>query len=646
MQNKKIYKSPYSLLTRVKPESVRWIHGFWAQRFKLCDNVMLSSMHKALRDPKNAAVISNFAVAAGLDTGEHKGTDWSDGDVYKWLEAVAHVYGVTRNSKLDQLMDEVIGMIDKAQENDGYISTQIQLTEKERWQDLIHHELYNMGHLMTAACVHHRVTGKKSFLSIATKVGDYLIKVFSPRPKELAHFGFNPSNIMGAIDLYRTTRESKYLELAKVFVDMRGSAPDGFDKNQSRIPLRQETEAVGHAVTAMYLYCGATDVHAETGNEELYDALIRIWENMAKRKMYITGAVGSLHRGFSLAGQQSFLTSGHEVWEAFGLDYQLPNRTAYNETCANIGNAMWNFRMLNVTGEAKYADVMETVLYNSMLSGMDLGGTHFCYSNPLSRFNNMPLLSNDTKTRWYTHDCYCCPPQVARTIAQLHGWVYGLSDEGVWIHLYGGSRLETNLSDGSSLKLNQETNYPWEGEVKITIEEVSPGKKSVFLRIPGWARGAKIKINNSLVHIKAEPATYAKIRREWLSEDTIELSLPMQVKKIKTHPFVEETRNQIAFMRGPIVYCLESPDLPKSVNVSEIYMPRNNRMTVRHIEDFLGEVTVLEGKAERIINGDLEGKLYLNLEDEKRETINITLIPYYAWGNRGISEMTVWLPVS
>jgi len=356
----------YCKLKNVDVGSVLWTKGFWAEKFELCKNVIILSMRRAMDVPENGAVFKNFAIAAGLEEGEHLGTDWSDGDCYKWLEAVVHVYGVTGDEELDRIMDESIEVISKAQDPDGYICTQIQLTDKERWQERRHHELYNMGHLMTAACVHHRVTGRDNFLNIAKRLGDYLYKVFQPRPPELAHYGWNPSNIMGLVDLHRVTGDSRYLELAGIFVDMRGSAPGGDDQNQNRVPLRNETEAVGHAVTATYLYCGAADVHAETGEEALLDALGCIWNDVTGRKMYITGGVGPLHQGVSKRRDP--------VHEAFGLEYQLPNATAYNETCANIGNAMWNWRMLGITGEAKYADIMEQVVYNSMLSAVTING--------------------------------------------------------------------------------------------------------------------------------------------------------------------------------------------------------------------------------------------------------------------------------
>jgi len=628
--------SPYYRLKDVDPSSVCWTTGFWAEKFDLCRKTIIPNMRHAMDVPENGAVFKNFYVAAGLEEGTHMGRYWSDGDCYKWLEAVAHVYGVTGDEELDRVMDELIEVIGKAQAPDGYLSTQIQLTDKGRWQNLHHHELYNMGHLMTAASIHHRVTGKNNLLDIAKKVAEYLYAVFQPRPPQLAHFGFNPSNIMGMVELYRATGDARYLELAGIFVEMRGSAPGGSDLNQDHVPLRRETEAVGHAVTATYLYCGATDVYAETGERALLEALERIWVDMTTRKMYITGGIGALHHGVSRRGDP--------VHEAFGLEYQLPNATAYNETCANIGNAMWNWRMLRTAGEAKYADVMELVLYNSMLSAVSIDGKSFFYTDPLRWYGSEHrLLSQDAPSRWYTFNCYCCPPQVARCISWLHEWACSLSDEGVWVNLYGGNKLETKLADGSPITLSQETSYPWEGLIKITIQEKT--KCAVMLRIPAWAEGAQIKINGEMTDVNAKPETYAKLEREWSSNDTIELLLPMDVRLVRAHPRVEEALNQVAILRGPVVYCLESVDLPNNIDISKIHIPRNVHLTPRHNQNLLGGVTVLEGEARLVHEDEWKGELYRKISDASTEPIWITLIPYYAWANRGISKMTVWMPV-
>ena len=634
--------SPHVKLRGLPVEAVRWTEGFWAERVERCRTVTLPAMEKALHHPKNSACLDNFAVAAGLKNGQHRGTFWGDGDCYKFLEAAAYVYALTGDARLDRLMDKYIGLIAKAQQPDGYICTQIQLTDKKPWQARHHHELYNMGHLLTAACIHHRVTGKASFLNVAKKLADYLYGVFEPRPKHLALYGWNPSNIMGLVELYRTTGEKRYLELAGIFVTLRGSVPNlpgerhPGDQNQNRVPLRKETKAVGHCVTAAYLYCGAADVVAETGEKALREALERIWANMTERRMYITGAIGAIHHGVSERGDR--------VHEAFGRDYQLPNRTAYNETCSNIGNAMWNWRMLALSGDARYADLMERVLYNSMLSATDLEQRRYFYTNPLARAGrDVPLLSNDTPVRWETHKCYCCPPSVARTVAKLGGWAYSISDEGLWVHLYGSNTLATKLADGSTLKLTQTTDYPWDGKVSITIGEAGGGSFAVVLRIPGWADGATVEINGKAARAARKPGSYAVLRRTWQAGDRIELALPMPVRLVEAHPLVEECRGEVAVMRGPIVYCLESPDLPKGVQLAQIVLPADIELKPRHDPKLLGGVTVLEGEA---VARPMSDALYSDRTPSRTERVKLRLIPYYAWCNRGPAEMAVWLPLA
>lgn len=639
------HKSPYQKLFPPAFDAVTWEDGFWGRLHTLCREAILPSMRKALDVPENGAVFSNFNIAAGQAAGERKGTMWSDGDCYKYMEALTHIYGATGEQAIIEQLDELIEVIAAAQEDDGYISTPMQLRDdKERWTDLHDHELYNMGHLLTAASVHHHITGKRNFLGIAIRLADYLCGVFVPCPPELAHFGFNPSNTMGAVDLYRATGEERYLDLAKTFVDMRGSQPGGKDLNQSLISLREETRAVGHAVTAGYLYSGATDVYAETGEEELLAGLHRIWDNAVNSKMYITGGTSAQHSGASLR-PELHSRGGGPVHEAFGYEYQLPNATAYNETCANIAHAMWNWRMLNLSGDAKYADVMERVLYNSMLSSMSLDGIKFCYTNPLRWYGaEHPLLSQDTYERWYLLYCYCCPTNTARTIALLHNWLYSQSDDAVWINLYSSSRLNTTLADGSAFALRQATDYPWDDQVTITVDQAPEGDVSLMLRIPGWAQSATLSINGEAHEQPARPQSYLEIRRSWRAGDRISLTLPMEPRLVKAHPKAEEIRNHVAVMRGPLVYCLEGVDLPDDVSILEVHAPDDMGLQARRDHHLLGGVTVVEGKARRVVEENGSDALYRDIGSEREEDLDIKLIPYYAWNNRGITEMTVWLP--
>jgi len=630
---------------------VFWTGGFWGQRFELCKEVILPHLWRVMQLADNAATFNDLRMAAGLaPRGKPGGTKWSDGDCHKCVETMAWLYALAGDPALERRMDEAIQIIAKAQQPDGYLSSWVQLSGVPRWADLHNHELYNMGHLMTAAAAHYRATGKGTYLDVARRTGDYLYKVFLPRPRKLAHFGFNPSQIMGAVDLYRATGEPKYLELAKIFVDMRGSVPGGSNQNQAAVALRKEREAVGHCVTATYLWCGAADVYAETGEESLLEALQRLWVDVTTRKMYLTGGTAALHHGEVY--RRTFRRWPRDsVHESFGAPYQLPNRTAYNETCANIGNAMWNWRLLNLTGQARYAEVMERVLYNSMLSGVGLKGTDFFYTNPLRRCGpDVPLESNDSPTRWSDTTpsspvrCFCCPPNLARTLAKLHRWAYSLSEDAVWVNLYGSSVLKTQWASGSPVELAQTTDYPWQGRVRIVVHKAPPRPMALMLRIPGWADGAAVTVNGKACDVVLRPGTYAELRRQWSPGDRIELDLPMEVVFIEAHPLVEESRAQVAVMRGPLVYCLESPDLPEGVDIDTVAIVPSGRWQAQWRDSLLGGVIVVEGEAVVRPTGDWSGRLYRRYDPAAGRRLRVRLIPYFAWANRGRSQMTVWLP--
>lgn len=655
-------RSPHVRMQNIDMSDVKWTDGFWAEKFKLCRDAILPSVHLGLLDPNNSEHLIDFKIAAGMEKGPHRSTAWSDGDCYKWLEAVALVYQVTQDPKLDKLMDKWIDIVAKAQCPDGYIATQVGNGTAKRLQMPHRHELYNMGHLLTAACIHHRVTGKNSFLKIARKTGDFLYKEFKSRPPTLVHFPWNPSAYMGLIELYRTTREKHYLELASILIDNRGSSPGGgdhrnggTDQTQDRVPFRKETQAVGHAVCATYLYCGAADLFAETGEKALLDALQRIWLNATTRRMYVTGAVGS-------GGGNS--SRSDPLHEAFQADYVLPNRSAYCETCANIGNAMWNWRMLALTGEAKYADIMERVLYNSMLSAVSADGTKFFYCNPLKwTGEESGPHKHHTVTRWSVHSCYCCPPQVARTIAGLNGWAYSVSDNEVWVHIYSGSTLKTKLPNGPEVSLEQKTEYPWDGHVSITFRNTPNELVSLKLRIPGWADGATLKINGKDSQKTPTSGSYVTLKRRWSAGDKIELEFPLEVRLIEAHPNVVELRNSVAVTRGPVVYCLELPKQQDGERIwnEGVFLPENIRFKSRFDKNLLGGLTVLTGRAMNAEekprasissrSTDWANQLYREYEPRSINrneigTVDIELIPYFAWANRGVSWMEVWIPLA
>ncbi|HEY4784982.1 MAG TPA: glycoside hydrolase family 127 protein [Bacteroidales bacterium] len=645
-------KSPYAKLSGVNMTDVTWTKGFWAERFQVCRDSMIPAMWKTFDDPEIAHSYRNFEIAAGLKQGEHEGPPFQDGDFYKWFEGMTMVYGITKDPKLDKLMDEIISTIAKAQRADGYIHTPVLIEErktgkKTEFADRLNFETYNMGHLMTAACVHYRITGKTTLLDVAKKATDYLYNFYKRSSPELARNAICPSHYMGVIEMYRTTRDPRYLELAKNLIDIRGMVENGTDDNQDRIPFRQQTKAIGHAVRANYLYAGVADVYAETGDTTLMHSLNLIWNDVVHRKMYITGACGALYDGTSPDGTSYQPSEIQKVHQAYGRDYQLPNITAHNESCANIGNVLWNWRMLEITGDAKYADVMELALYNSILAGVDLNGKKYFYTNPLRVDDKIPYKLRWSKEReTYITLCNCCPPNTVRTIAEVSNYVYSIAAEGVYVNLYGGCKLSTVLKDGSPLKMDQETNYPWDGNIKLMLEEVPANQFSIFLRIPGWSDQAEIKINGTPVKTDLKPGTYAKLTRNWKKGDIIELTLPMPVKLIESNPLVEETRNQITVKRGPVVYCLESPDVPHDKNIFDIAIPVENDLTPRPIKIDGSNMICLEGHAKLIDDSGWKNQLYKEVSLKAPETIKIRLIPYYAWDNRGRSEMTVWLPIS
>jgi DUF1680 family protein len=447
---------------------------------------------------------------------------------------------------------------------------------------------------------------------------------------------------MGLVELYRTTGDERYLRLAARLLDLRGQAAGGTDDNQDRVPFRRQSEAVGHAVRANYLYAGAADVYAETGDETLPVPLRKIWADAVTRKMYLTGGCGALFDGASPDGARDQKQISR-VHQAYGRAYQLPSSAAHNETCAAVGNVLWNWRMLQATGEAKYADVLEVALSNAVLAGVSLDGRRFFYTNTLRQLDTMPAPLRWSRGRQEWIRSFCCPPNVARAVAGSSTCAYGRSARGAWVHLYGGSTLDTTLPDGRRVKLRQETDYPWDGRVKVAFEAAPEGEMSLFLRVPGWAEGAALSVNGKPAVVTA--GRYAEVRRAWAAGDAVELTLPLRPRLVEAHPLVEEARNQAAVMRGPLVYCLESTDLPQGVGVQAVALPRGVKLTPRFDQGLLGGVTVLEGRAEAAADPPWGEALYRELRPAASRPVDVRLVPYFAWGNRGKSEMTVWLPL-
>jgi DUF1680 family protein len=643
--------SPHAVVRSVGLDEVRWTQGFWAGRFAACHEVMVPNLWRIMQGTEPSQFLENFRIAAGASEGRHRGPPWNDGDFFKWLEAAAAVYALTRDEALDGRMDAAIGVIARAQRGDGYLHTPVLIRNRrgdrsvEPFQNPLDFEAYNLGHLITAACVHHRATGKRTLLEVAIKAADFLIEAIEADARRLARCGICPSHYMGAVELYRTTRDPKHLRLASALLDARSLVEDGTDDNQDRIPFRKQTTAQGHAVRANYLYAGAADLAAETGDRTLLEPLARIWESVASRKMSITGGCGALYDGASPdgSGEQKSIARVHQ---AYGRDYQLPHSTAHNETCAAVASVLWNWRMLALTGEARFADVLELALYNATLAGIDLDGTRFFYTNTLRQLDTMPVALRWSRTRQPFISCFCCPPNLVRTIAEAGSYAYGRSPGAIWVHLYGGSVLDTDVDPGGRFRLSQETDYPWDGRVRITVAAAPAVACSLRLRIPGWAAGASLALNGNVLPGPFEAGKYVDLNRVWSAGDVVALTLPMGARLMEAHPLVEEARNQVAIQRGPIVYCLESVDLPEGVHVLDVRIPRGIALRPRFEHGLLGGVAVLEGRAEVTTDSTWSRQLYRPLSATAgSRPIDLRLVPYYAWGNRGHSEMTVWLPL-
>lgn len=643
--------SPDARVQSVGLDEAQWTRGFWADRFELCRTQMVPQMGALMEGTNYSQYYENFRVAAGLTKGRYRGAPFNDGDFFKWMEGAAAMLAVTNDAQLGRQLDEIIAVIAKAQRPDGYLGTWVQLHQREGDQKAVpfsnpdNFEMYNFGHLMTAACVHYRVTGKTNFLAIACKAADFLCNAFRHPTPELARNAVCPSHYMGIVELYRTTRNPRYLELMTNLFAMRDLVKDGGDDNQDRLPFDEQTEAEGHAVRANYLYAGAADLFLETGDTNLWPPLATIWTNVVTRKMYITGGCGALYDGASPDGSkdQKHITRVHQ---SYGRNYQLPNTTAYSETCANIGNVLWNWRMFLATGQAKFMDVVELALYNSVLSGGSLDGTNFFYTNPLRVTDPLPTELRWARTRVHYVSSFCCPPNLVRTIAESADYAYGKSADAIWVNLYGGSTLETELAAGQKIKLAQETDYPWNGRVRIRILECGNAPFALRLRIPGWAESANVRINDRPADDAPESQSYFEIRRVWRPGDFVDLDLPMPPRLMAANPLVEEDLNQAAVQRGPVVYCLESPDLPPGVRVSDVMIPADLKLTVRYERRLLDGVVVLEGQGLVQPAENWNGKLYREFKPADLRPINLRFIPYSVWANRGPSQMTVWLPLA
>lgn len=644
--------SPSAVVHTVGLDEARWTDGFWAQRFETCQRVMLPALCRLMESTNYTQFLRNFEIAAGLAEGRHRGAPFNDGELYKLIEAASAVYAVTHDAGLDRNLDRVIEVVARAQRADGYLHTPVLIaarngdTNAVPFGDRNNFEMYNLGHLLTAACLHHRATGKTNLLAVARRAADFLEQTFADPTPELARHSVCPSHYMGLIELYRETRELRYLALArKCFAlrDVVASRGEGGDDNQDRIPFLEQTEALGHAVRANYLFAGAADLFAETGEPAVWQMLSRVWTNVVERKLHVTGGCGALYDGASPYGarDQKIITRTHQ---AYGHDYELPNATAHNETCAAIGNLLWNWRMFLASGQARFLDVVETVLHNGLLAGASLDGTNFFYTNPLRVTDPMPVDLRWSRTREPFISSFCCPPNLARTLAESAGFAYAKSSNTIWVTLYGGSSLSTTLEGAGPVRLRQETEFPWSGRVRLVIEDCGSQPFSLKLRIPAWAPGAGVRVNLGPVEDTAPAGAFFELHRAWQGGDFVDLELPMTARRLEANPLVEELVGQVALRRGPVVYCLEGVDLPAGVKISDILLPDEAELRARFDHRLLGGVVVLDTTLLARTAAPWDGALYRELQPAQFHTVTTRLIPYFAWANRGKTEMTVWLP--
>jgi len=626
-QNSAIYP-----ITAVSFNKVHISDRFWLPKIETNRTVTIPA---AFQKCEEMGRLDNFLIAGGEMEGPVKGEmPFDDTDVYKTIEGAAYSMTTFPDSKLDAYVDSLIEIIAIGQEEDGYLTTYktIDTTNAPanwcpaggRWQNLeCSHELYNSGHLFEAAAAHYLATGKTNFLNIALKNADLLVSVFGKEGNTQV-----PGHEIvetGLIKLYLITHKDEYLKLARHFLDLRGDSTKRElwgPYNQDHVPVVEQDEAVGHAVRALYLYSGMTDIAALYNDEAYQKAVDRLWENVVYKKMYLTGGLGALHDG-----------------EAFGANYELPNTTAYSETCAAIANVFWNYRMFLLHGDAKYIDVLERSLYNNVLSGVSTDGRNFFYPNPLQCDMQFRFNRGETLTRQPWFDCSCCPTNLARLMPSVAGYIYASNENDLYVNLFVQSSAKVDLKS-TTTEIEQQTDYPWEGNVKIALNPEKETELTLKLRIPGWAQNKpvpgdlytyqngsekkpEIKINGKVVSYELENG-YARLYREWKSGDEIELDLPMDVKEVKANQSVTDDLGKVAIERGPLVYCLEEFDNPE---IDQVVVSQNTRFNTYFDGELLNGVEVI------VASGN-----------ERNE--NFTAIPYYVWNNRGANKMNVWLELT
>lgn len=642
-------------LKPVEPDHMEIEDRFWKEYMELVRNHVIPYQWEALNDRiENAApsyCIQNFRVAAGLQEGTFQGMVFQDSDVYKWLEAVAYSLMWHPDEKLEKTADETIELIGKAQQPDGYLDTYYIINGLEkRFTNLMdNHELYCLGHMTEAAVAYYKATGKRRFLDIAVGYADCAARHLGTEEGKIPGYPGHEVAEMALCALYDITKDENHLKLAKYFIDQRGQQPLFFDQEcekngnkcfwddtyiqkqyyQAGKPVRDQDKAEGHAVRAVYLYTGMAEVASRTEDKELFAACEKLWNNIVNRQMYITGAVGATEHG-----------------EAFSFDYDLPNDTVYGETCAAIGLIFFARRMLEITKDGKYADVMERALYNGVISGMSLDGKSFFYVNPLEvvpeacekDYNKRHV--KPVRQKWF--GCACCPPNVARLLSSLSAYAFEENEKELYVNLYTGGTLET-VKNGKQNRITFETDYPWNGQVKIRIENQEDSSFALALRIPGWCSSSSLKVNGQEEkhHLKTG---YVLLDREWKNGDEILLDMEMPVQIVEANPRVREDIGKVAVMRGPLVYCLEETD--NGDQLQEIYLKEEPEFKEIFEPELLKGVVTIQAKGKRVSMAGWEGdSLYRTYKGKRFEDVELKFVPYYAWVNRTPGEMTVWIRI-
>ena len=639
-------RSPYARLSGIPFKDIRWTGGLYRERFDTMADVTVPHLQRMFEDKDISHVVENFRIAAGEAPGDFNGAVFGDGDFYKWMEAAVYTAMRTGNQALLDRLEAYIALFSRAQQPDGYLSTKQIIREKQgkgsvRQGDINDFEVYNMGHMFTAACLYYRLTGRDSFLQVAKKAAGYLRRMY----EEAARTGevktaVCPSHYMGLIELYRTTGEREYLDLARLAVGLRDSVQNGLDDNQDRLPLRQHRKIVGHAVRANYLYAGLADLYMEEGDPDHRTVLESVWHHLTAKKMYLTGGCGALYNGASPYGN---FFHHQLVHQAYGYEYQLPNITAYNETCASLGGVFWAWRMFLISPRVQYMDTLERMILNVNMAGISLNGRRFFYENMLERARSLDyeLLWGQERTEYITS--YCCPPNLARTLAQTAEYAYAVDAEGVWTGLYGANTARFSLKSGACFTLCQETDYPFDGLIRFTVRESNGLPFALHLRIPAWAQGASLSVGDQVISLT--PGEYAQVSAGMDFDGT--LTLPVAPRLTVGHRMIEENRGRAAMEAGPLVYCVETPDVPEADSLQHLLMP--SHPVFERIQYSLDSRTVTAYETTLLLRKDAAAckeTLYHTLESDGLRPVSARFIPYYAWDNRGMGEMLIWMPLA